>query len=305
MCEKIMHLARMVHKKKSELGLIDVWVYACVSLPCVICLINDAWKSKVGIDFLCVYLKAVDQCPKSNTVIRFMISPIVKSTSSHDHLDKAFFLLSCSMFDHEHCRSPYRTVTMLWVIKNTFVPDTTWNVSCDDSLCLVWMNTPQIIVRTIFWPFPLFLHCRRANYIYIVSVCGGGVGWVCVCVCILMIDCCCYCSVLQSVYIIIQKRFIFNQPNCTFSYISQYTKFSYLIPSIFSTLPRIVDVVPGVWRSHPIYVTAYSYLFGVLFMGLTSLYYVASGQYSYFHVEEEVSKMVQLASPYVTQLHSS
>lgn len=32
------------------------------------------------------------------------------------------------------------------------------------------------------------------------------------------------------------------------------------------------------WKNHPIYVTAYSYMFGALFMALTSIYYLASGK---------------------------
>ena len=35
--------------------------------------------------------------------------------------------------------------------------------------------------------------------------------------------------------------------------------------------------------------TAYSYLFGCVFMGLASLYYVATENFDEFHINEEVS----------------
>lgn len=50
-----------------------------------------------------------------------------------------------------------------------------------------------------------------------------------------------------AIYVLIQKRFIFNSPT-------------------------------NEWRKHPIYVTAYSYLFGALFMTLASTYYFVTGR---------------------------
>lgn len=44
----------------------------------------------------------------------------------------------------------------------------------------------------------------------------------------------------------------------------------------------------GRWKKHPIYVTAYSYFFGALFMGLGSLYYVGTGQYTLFKIPQDV-----------------
>ena len=44
------------------------------------------------------------------------------------------------------------------------------------------------------------------------------------------------------------------------------------------------------WRDKPIFVTAYSYFFGALFMGLASVYYVATKQFEAFKVEDKVSQ---------------
>ncbi len=61
----------------------------------------------------------------------------------------------------------------------------------------------------------------------------------------------------QAIYVIVQKRFIFDVPNSR-------------------------------WRKYPIYVTAYSYFFGAVFMGIGTIYYAASGKYSEFHIPLDV-----------------
>lgn len=43
------------------------------------------------------------------------------------------------------------------------------------------------------------------------------------------------------------------------------------------------------WQEYPIYVTAYSYFFGALFMGLASIYYAASQQFDKFTIQQTVS----------------
>lgn len=48
-------------------------------------------------------------------------------------------------------------------------------------------------------------------------------------------------------------------------------------------------VLTDVWKSQPIYVTAYSYVFGSVFMGCASLYHVATKQYHAFAIHREVS----------------
>ena len=45
----------------------------------------------------------------------------------------------------------------------------------------------------------------------------------------------------------------------------------------------------GKWREHPVAVTMYSYMFGALFMGLASLYFVIKKQTSEFIIPQEVS----------------
>lgn len=45
------------------------------------------------------------------------------------------------------------------------------------------------------------------------------------------------------------------------------------------------------WQANPIYVTAYSYFFGALFMGLASIYYAASQQFDKFIIPQIVSNM--------------
>lgn len=49
----------------------------------------------------------------------------------------------------------------------------------------------------------------------------------------------------------------------------------------------------GKWKQYPIYVTAYGYFFGALFMGLSSMFYVAKNQTHLFRIPQEVRKFSQ------------
>lgn len=50
--------------------------------------------------------------------------------------------------------------------------------------------------------------------------------------------------------------------------------------------------IAGKWREHPVAVTMYSYMFGAIFMGLASLYFVIKKQTSEFVIPQEVSTLV-------------
>lgn len=52
----------------------------------------------------------------------------------------------------------------------------------------------------------------------------------------------------------------------------------------------------GKWRDHPVAVTTYSYMFGAIFMGLASLYFVITGQTSEFYIPLDVSTRTSLST---------
>ena len=54
------------------------------------------------------------------------------------------------------------------------------------------------------------------------------------------------------------------------------------------------DIASGKWREHPVAVTMYTYMFGALFMGIASLYFVIKKQTSEFIIPQEVSTTLAL-----------
>ena len=48
----------------------------------------------------------------------------------------------------------------------------------------------------------------------------------------------------------------------------------------------------GKWREHPVAVTMYSYMFGAIFMGIASLYFVIKKRTSEFVIPQEVSTLM-------------
>ena len=50
-----------------------------------------------------------------------------------------------------------------------------------------------------------------------------------------------------------------------------------------------IHCIADKWRDHPIYITAYGYFFGALFMGMGSIYYAATKEYAAFTLQPEVS----------------
>ena len=61
----------------------------------------------------------------------------------------------------------------------------------------------------------------------------------------------------------------------------------------YSTVHSICQLrvsTAGKWKDYPIAVTAYGYLFGSLFMGSFTLYYIWSGQPEQFLIPQHVSK---------------
>ena len=50
----------------------------------------------------------------------------------------------------------------------------------------------------------------------------------------------------------------------------------------------------GIWKTQPIYVTAYSYAFGTFFMGLSSLYYVGTKHFDEFVISGEVCPLIKI-----------
>jgi drug/metabolite transporter (DMT)-like permease len=66
-------------------------------------------------------------------------------------------------------------------------------------------------------------------------------------------------TLLMSMYVLIQKRFIFKAPNSR-------------------------------WKDYPVGTTAFSYFFGAMFMGLASLYYPITGQVDVYYIPTEVGR---------------
>jgi len=58
---------------------------------------------------------------------------------------------------------------------------------------------------------------------------------------------------IQAIYVLIQKKFIFNSHDCK-------------------------------WKHYPVMITAYSYFFGMIFMGLSTTYFAATGRGEEFTV---------------------
>lgn len=89
----------------------------------------------------------------------------------------------------------------------------------------------------------------------------------------------------QAVYLLIQKRFIFNKPK---------SKKKSDASSCESCLrvSLLDNYYADKWRQYPIYVTAYSYFFGALFMGIGPIYYAAAGKYDQFTLTNTVSQLI-------------
>ena len=85
-------------------------------------------------------------------------------------------------------------------------------------------------------------------------------------------------------YVLIQKRFIFSKPKCKLLKGHQL-----LLTKVNNGSPHAIHANIGKWRDHPVAVTMYSYMFGALFMGIASLYFVINGQTSEFIIPQEVS----------------
>ena len=51
---------------------------------------------------------------------------------------------------------------------------------------------------------------------------------------------------------------------------------------------QVVVSPSGKWKEYPVTITAYSYFFGAMFMGLFSLYYAATGQSREFQIPQKV-----------------
>ena len=87
---------------------------------------------------------------------------------------------------------------------------------------------------------------------------------------------------MQAIYVLLQKRFIFNSPDC---------KSPSLPLTIYFVLALSLSLSssPGKWKNYPVTVTAYSYFFGALFMGLSTIYFAATGQGDQFAIPQNVS----------------
>ena len=84
----------------------------------------------------------------------------------------------------------------------------------------------------------------------------------------------------QAMYLLIQKKLIFDRPNCK----SPYTQLVYL----YCYLVCIISCT-GKWRDYPIAVTAYSSFFGAVYVGLASIYFAATGREEEFIMPQAVS----------------
>ena len=66
-------------------------------------------------------------------------------------------------------------------------------------------------------------------------------------------------TLLTAIYVLLQKRFIFNSPGCKF-------------------------------KQYPVTITAYSYFFGAIFMGLSTIYPAVTSQGNAFRIPTSVSQ---------------
>lgn len=100
---------------------------------------------------------------------------------------------------------------------------------------------------------------------------------------------------MQAIYVLLQKRFVFNSPGCK-SPSPPMSSLPFILSKSLSVSPSFPHFSPlspslseGKWKQYPVAVTAYSYFFGALFMGLSTIYFAASGQGDQFAIPQDVS----------------
>ena len=114
---------------------------------------------------------------------------------------------------------------------------------------------------------------------------------------------------IQAIYVLLQKRLIFNKLDCMLDSLTLSLSLSLslsLLSTPFLSFPQplslhsintitvmITDVLSlivyiGRWRDYPVGVTAYSYTFGAMFMGIATIYFGATGQKSQFLIPQSV-----------------
>ena len=100
---------------------------------------------------------------------------------------------------------------------------------------------------------------------------------------------------MQAIYVLLQKRFVFNSPGCK-SPSPPPSSLPFILSQSLSVSPSFPHFSPlspylseGKWKQYPVAVTAYSYFFGALFMGLSTIYFAASGQGDQFAIPQDVS----------------
>ena len=119
---------------------------------------------------------------------------------------------------------------------------------------------------------------------------------------------------IQAIYVLLQKRLIFNKLDCMLDSLTHSLSLSLSLslsfPPPFSLFPSplslhsintitvmITDVLSlivyiGKWRDYPVGVTAYSYTFGAMFMGIATIYFGATGQKSQFLIPQSVCRVL-------------
>ena len=92
---------------------------------------------------------------------------------------------------------------------------------------------------------------------------------------------------MQAIYVLLQKRFIFNSLDCKSP--SLPLTIYFVLALSLSLSSSSMHLSPGKWKNYPVTVTAYSYFFGALFMGLSTIYFAATGQGDQFVIPQNVS----------------
>ena len=95
-------------------------------------------------------------------------------------------------------------------------------------------------------------------------------------------------SCTQAVYVLLQKRFIFNSPGCKSPLCNVCTCLFEEVSSLFPLSLR--SLTPGKFKQYPVTVTAYSYFFGAIFMGLSTIYPAVTSQGNAFRIPMSVSQ---------------
>ena len=85
---------------------------------------------------------------------------------------------------------------------------------------------------------------------------------------------------------LLQKRFIFNSPQCK----SLQVILIFVLPFEKFLFTSFLSLSSGKFKEYPVTITAYSYFFGAIFMGLSTIYPAVTSQGKAFRIPTSVSQ---------------